>query len=586
MKIFLFVLRKTPGLTVLAMLTALTSGLLSGSLIALIHRALDTIDSPEQMSGQMGLTFALLVVLTLMSAIASNIIIAHLYRNVLLDLQRRLAHTITQAPLRKLEEMGSASLLALFTEDLDDISETATELVPLIINLVTSLVCCGYLLWLSWQAFVGTFIFLVIGGVSYQLLVSREQDILMTGREKIDHLYHHFHDLTDGIKELKLNHRRRQAFLDDVLGATTKSVQHYMFIWDVAYSVISAWGRFLILMVVGLILFLLPHYLNLQPGVLTGYILALLYVRSSLLSVIDAIPELAEAAVALQKVEAVGLDLAAEEIALDSTPGITQTSTKDLEASPTTQSPTIQSPTIQSPTTQSPTTQSRVKASEASLFSTPWQSLTLVNITHRYYREREDSEFTLGPINLAFKPGELVFLVGGNGSGKTTLAKLITGLYAQESGEIYVDGVAVGDRHRPHYSQLFSAIFTDFHLFDDLLGLSQDDLDTQVKDYLSKLHLDHKLKVQDGRFSTTALSRGQRQRLALLVAYLDDRSFYVFDEWAANQDPVFKEVFYRQFLPELKVKGKTVLVISHDDRYFGEGDRILKLTDGQLEEVT
>lgn len=537
MKMFLFVIKNAPGLTILAMLTALLSGLFSGGLITLIHRALDAVESSDGGADQLGLMFALLVALTLMSAIAANIVIAHLYRKVLLDLQSRLANAITQAPLRKLEDIGSSSLLALFTEDIDNISDTATELVPLIINLVTSLVCCGYLLWLSWQAFIGTFIFLLIGGLSYQLLVSREQDILITGRDKLDHLYDNFADLTDGIKELKLNQNRRQAFLTQVLGSTAKSVQHYMFIWDVAYAVISAWGRFLILMVVGLILFLLPRYLPLQPGILTGYVLALLYMRSSLLSVIDALPDLSEAAVALQKVEAVGLDLAAE------------TST-DI--------------------------------SDSSDFPLEWQSLTLVNVTHRYYREREDSVFTLGPINIEFKPGELVFLVGGNGSGKTTLAKLITGLYAQESGEIHLDGTTICDRNRAQYNQLFSAIFTDFHLFNDLLGFNQQDIDTQLNDYLSKLHLHHKLKVKDGRFSTTALSRGQRQRLALLVAYLEDRSFYIFDEWASNQDPVFKDVFYTQFLPELKAKGKTILVISHDDRYFHLGDRILKLTDGQL----
>jgi putative ATP-binding cassette transporter len=85
-----------------------------------------------------------------------------------------------------------------------------------------------------------------------------------------------------------------------------------------------------------------------------------------------------------------------------------------------------------------------------------------------------------------------------------------------------------------------------------------------------------------GTLSTTALSQGQRKRLALLTAYLEDRPFYVFDEWAADQDPTFKEVFYRQLLPGLKDAGKTVLVISHDDRYFHLADRVLRLESGKL----
>jgi putative ATP-binding cassette transporter len=84
--------------------------------------------------------------------------------------------------------------------------------------------------------------------------------------------------------------------------------------------------------------------------------------------------------------------------------------------------------------------------------------------------------------------------------------------------------------------------------------------------------------------STTAVSQGQRKRLALLTAYLEDRAFYLFDEWAADQDPLFKDVFYKRLLPELKAKDKTVLVITHDDRYFHLAERFIKLDFGQIVE--
>ncbi|MEO0949483.1 MAG: cyclic peptide export ABC transporter, partial [Cyanobacteria bacterium J06641_5] len=330
--------------------------------------------------------------------------------------------------------------------------------------------------------------------------------------------------------------QRQHAFLEQVLEPKARSVRNYLFQWDVAYTIISSWGRFLILVVIGLVLFLLPHYLSLPPGTIAGYVLAMLYVRASLLSIVDTLPKLSEAAVALQKIESVGLDLSADPI-----------DTSIAERPPS-----------------------------------AWRSLKLVNVVHRYYHERADDFFALGPLSLEFQPGELVFLVGGNGSGKTTLAKLLVGLYPPESGEIYLDGEVIGDRTQAKYSQLFTAIFSDFHLFEDLLGFSDRDLDERARHYLAKLHLDNKLDIWNGKLSTTALSRGQQQRLALLVAYLEDRPFYVFDEWAANQDPVFKDLFYTQFLPELIAKGKTVLAISHDDRYFHLGDRVLKLTDGQL----
>jgi putative pyoverdin transport system ATP-binding/permease protein len=212
-----------------------------------------------------------------------------------------------------------------------------------------------------------------------------------------------------------------------------------------------------------------------------------------------------------------------------------------------------------------------------------FENLELVNVMHTYHREKDDSHFALGPINLRFRPGELVFLVGGNGSGKSTLAKIITGLYMPESGEIRLDGKPVTDKNRDDYRQLFSAVFADFYLFENLLGIHNRNVDEQAKMYLEQLHLSHKVKVKDGALSTTAVSQGQRKRLALLTAYLEDRAFYLFDEWAADQDPLFKDVFYTQLLPELKARGKTVLVISHDDKYFDVADRVIKLDYGKLD---
>ena len=211
-----------------------------------------------------------------------------------------------------------------------------------------------------------------------------------------------------------------------------------------------------------------------------------------------------------------------------------------------------------------------------------FETLELKGITHSYHRELDDNHFMVGPVDLVFHPGELVFLVGGNGSGKSTLAKLITGLYPPESGEIRVDGRPVTDANRDDYRQLFSAVFADFFVFETLLGLESVNLDASAQAYLSQLHLQSKVRIKHGALSTTALSQGQRKRLALLTAYLEDRPFYLFDEWASDQDPQFKDVFYRQLLPELKARGKAVLVITHDDRYFGLADRVLKLDYGQL----
>ncbi len=212
-----------------------------------------------------------------------------------------------------------------------------------------------------------------------------------------------------------------------------------------------------------------------------------------------------------------------------------------------------------------------------------WKSLELKEVVHTYHSQETDSHFSVGPIDLTLKAGELVFIVGGNGSGKSTLAKLITGLYIPDLGELRLDGEPIVESNREWYRQLFSAVFSDFYLFERLVSTEALTLDSQAQTYLEKLQLEKKVSVQDGQLSTTALSQGQRKRLALLAAYLEDRPIYLFDEWAADQDPMFREIFYTQILAELKQRGKTVIVISHDDHYFHLADRLIKLDYGRIE---
>jgi putative ATP-binding cassette transporter len=212
-----------------------------------------------------------------------------------------------------------------------------------------------------------------------------------------------------------------------------------------------------------------------------------------------------------------------------------------------------------------------------------WDRLELKGVTHAYRGEGEGENFILGPLDLTVRSGELIFIVGGNGSGKTTLAKLLVGLYVPEAGEIVLDGSPVKADNLEIYRSHFSMVFSDFHLFESLLGMEDAALDGKSLEYLIQLRLDQKVAVRDGRFSTTKLSQGQRKRLALLTAYLEGRPIYVFDEWAADQEPAFKHLFYRRLLLDLKVAGKTVFVITHDDRYFDVADRIIKLEYGQVE---
>jgi putative ATP-binding cassette transporter len=211
----------------------------------------------------------------------------------------------------------------------------------------------------------------------------------------------------------------------------------------------------------------------------------------------------------------------------------------------------------------------------------------LAGVEYRYPGDGGESGFDVGPIDLQLYRGELVFLVGGNGSGKSTLARLLTGLHRPSAGEIRLDGQPVQAEQWQAYRQLFASVFTDFHLFARLLGpLGQEVDESLVGRWLDQLRLSHKIRFSAGRLAGTRFSQGQRKRLALLLAMLEDRDILILDEWAADQDPLFRRLFYRELLPQLKAAGKTILAITHDDHYFDQADRLLKMDGGRLHELS
>ena len=209
------------------------------------------------------------------------------------------------------------------------------------------------------------------------------------------------------------------------------------------------------------------------------------------------------------------------------------------------------------------------------------KSLELNQVFYEFPSVDNLAPFKLGPINIKIKQGDIVFIVGENGGGKTTLIKLLLGLYVPQQGQIMLDGKTVTAQYMDDYRQLFTTIFSDFYLFDELLNAEQD-LPQQANKYLKKMKIDHKVTIKDGAFTTTDLSTGQRKRLALINAWLEERPVLVFDEWAADQDPSFRRIFYTQLLPDLKKLGKTIIVISHDDRYFNIADQLVRMENGNV----
>jgi len=207
--------------------------------------------------------------------------------------------------------------------------------------------------------------------------------------------------------------------------------------------------------------------------------------------------------------------------------------------------------------------------------------LQLKDVIYRYHslNNLQQASFEVGPISYEFTSGSIVFITGGNGSGKSTLAKLLTGLYEPDGGTIMLNKKIVSGRELGYY---YSAIFGDYHLFDRLYGIDWEDKKEQISHYLERLNLQDKVKIQNGVFSTTKLSTGQKKRLALLISYLEDRPICLFDEWAADQDPEYRRFFYQVLMPEMKASGKCIIAITHDDQYFHLADHVIKMNTGKM----
>jgi putative pyoverdin transport system ATP-binding/permease protein len=534
MKIFNFLMQYSRRYLVLAIVAGIISGAANTGLLAIINGVLNDQAGKQQLA----LWFIGLCLLVPLARIASELLLTRLGQGALYQLRMDLSRQILGVPLRRLEELGPHRLLTALTDDIPTITNIVSLIPIACLNAAVAISCLAYMGWLSWPMLLAVIAVIVLGIVSYQLPVAKAFQYMRLARREGDNLFNHFRALTEGIKELKIHGDRRKSFLSDMLDNTARNFSRHSISGQMIYTIAASWGQLLVFVVIGLLLFVLSGWIQITSATLTGFTLAILYLMTPLQLIMNTIPNMGRAGVALNNVEELGLTL---------------TPSRSEEDSP-----------------------------KALMPGESWKGLELCGVTHTYRREGEDSVFTLGPIDLSFEPGELVFLTGGNGSGKTTLAKLILGLYQPESGEIRLNNQPLVNETTDYYRQHFSVVFSDFFLFDSLLGLNADDLDLRARQYLSQLHLQHKVQVKDGTLSTTDLSQGQRKRLALLTAYLEDRPIYVFDEWAADQDPLFKEVFYYQLLPDLKARGKTIIAITHDDRYYHVGDRVIKLADGKI----
>lgn len=535
MNLINLLLRYSWKIITLSGILGLLSGLSTAGLLIIVNTQINNYPYMNQLVW----SFIGLCCLRFITNILSKYLLIILAEKAILELRLILSESILAAPLYHLEKLGQHKILATLTDDVLSISHTVYVIPTLCIDISIVVSCLFYLLYLSPIIFFIVIITLLVGIISYQKISGKATSFFTLARLQEDKLFNHFRSLTEGTKELKLHYQRQQVFLKQELKDTAQLYQRKNIAGLTIFAVAAGWGNILFFVVVGLIIFAVPIFQTIPTHILSGYVLTILYLLSPLDYIMSAIPTFSKATVALNKIDSLKLSLS------------NHCSRNNL-----------------------------IYSLEVENFC---QHLELFGVTHTYYQQSEDTAFSVGAIDITISGGEIVFIIGGNGSGKSTLIKLITGLYIPESGEIYLNGKLVNQENIDWFRQHFSVVFSDFYLFDNICNLGKNINEKQVHDYLVKLQLDKKVKIKNGILSTTLLSQGQRKRLALLTAYLEDRPIYVFDEWASDQDPIFKKIFYTQLLPELKNKGKAVIVVTHDDQYFHLSDRIIKLDYGQVE---
>lgn len=547
MNLLSYLYRQSQPLLFFSALMGILSGLSGAALVAVISKGLNSAEA--QLSGLAAVFFALAAA-HLITKSASEISLLRLTQSAICELRISLSRRLLAAPQKRLQELGKPGLLVILTKDVDNFTQSFVSLPVAFGNVIIVLTCFGYMAWLSWQLFLLLAVFLALGVLSFTFAERGPLKLLSRVREQMDILYRHFRDLIEGSKELQLNRARGRMFIDKVIASEAAEYRKNVITSMKGYTFVVNFGTVLFYVVIGTMLFVVPQWLPQPAEILSTITLILLYLVRPITELVVTLPTVRNAAIALERIQQLDQDLAGGG-------GSDKTVASKVGEART---PLV----VPKPS-----------------FATgkDW-TLELNNIRHHYPSSSDDSQFVLGPLDLSIRQGEILYIVGGNGSGKTTLAMLILGLYRPDEGTITLNGTPVTETNIDAYRQNFAAVFADFHLFEHLLDSDQASLGERAHHYIEALGMTHKVKVVDGKFSTINLSTGQRKRLALVSAYLEDRPIYLFDEWAADQDPVFKRVFYTELLPELKSRGKTVIVITHDDAYFDCADRVLKLEDG------
>lgn len=525
----------TPGFPIIFM--SIVSGLANSFILGIITIAADTA-SYDNLNFRyfilFSIAFSIFIIGKRYSLTKSTIIAENIIRKVRI----RIAKKIANSELFFIENIGKGKIFTRLTQNTNIISQSITILLNALQAGITLFFCIFYLLLISKIAF---FITIITLSAAIFIYLCHEKQISSNLEESINQeniFFDMLNDTLDGFKELKINKKKTDHHLEilNEIAIDTEKLKiktGIQFVIDLMFSQTS----FYILLAI--VTFLLPRFGHIDSELVIRIAAAILFIIGPLNNLVGAVPDFARANVAI---------------------GVLYQLENQLDDASKTYKTTVP--------VQKFTSFKKIQFEK----------------TVYYYPDAEGNPlFTIGPFDMSIQQGELVFVIGGNGSGKSTFLKLLTGLYYPTSGIIKLDDLTITKKSYPPYRELYSIIFNDFHLFKILYGYKQTKDFEKLNDLLKLMKLDLKTEIIDGKFTNINLSTGQRKRLAMIVSLLDDKPICVYDEWAADQDPDFRKYFYDFLLKDLKDKGKTIIAVSHDDRYFHVADRVLKMEFGKFQ---
>ena len=514
-------------------LLAALVGTLNTLLIAVINKAAASVSKNESVT-LMFVAYAVIFVVFLVAAQRANKENVAKAQQFIYRFKIRIMHDVFRSNLVKVDKLGRDYILEVLNRDTELVSQQVNSVLSLFQSLLT---VCFLLLYLATISLTACLLLAVavgflsfLGVIELNKLVAGVR-VVSVKEAQVNGMYGAF---LSGYKEVKMNSQRALELTRDlIVEAKVVRTEKTKLVQDVVQFFTHL--QMLMYLVVGLIIFVVPIFSpEFSSDVLTVTTTAL-FLASSVSAAIIVVPNMTMANAAATNL----LDLS-KKLSYESNdraaPGLTEFS--DIK------------------------------------------TLALEEITYVHSGDEAVRPFELGPISYEFDIGKVYFIRGNNGSGKTTLMRVLLGLYQPKSGRLLVNGQAIAEPSSPAYRDLFAVVFSDFYLFRKLYGIPATD-DAELNDLLTLFQMENKVAIDEGIFSDLNFSTGQRKRLALLVALLEKRQIIVLDEWAADQDPEFRQEFYESIIPKLRELGKTVIAITHDDQYYELADHVIYMENGQ-----